>query len=156
MEQTNTYTYFGIESNGQIVSRGLVAYERGIFNPEDITNLLGIQPFQSWNKGDRSKNGREYLFSSWDAEKSDIERLDVGAQILDTIKNLKNKIPLLNQIKEQYDVNFVIMVVQYIRGDEQPHIYMNKEIIEFCYLTDTIINFDTYIDHLDDELAISE
>ena len=85
------------------------------------------------------------MFSSWDAEKSDIGRLDVEAQVLGTIKNLKNKIPILKAIKEQYDVNYVIMVVQSIYGDEKPQIFFNKEIIEFCYMTDTTINFDTYI-----------
>jgi hypothetical protein len=138
MNKTHTYTYFGIESNGQIDSRGLVGNERGIFNPDDITNVLGIQPFLCWKKGDKRRNGTEHLFSSWDAEKSNIGRLDVEAQVLDTIKNLKNKIPILKAIKEQYDVNYVIMV-------EKPQISFNKEIIEFCYLTDSTINFDTYI-----------
>jgi hypothetical protein len=145
MDKTYTYTYFGIESNGQIDSRGLVGNGRGIFNPDDITKLLGIQPFLCLKKGDKTRNGTEYLFSSWDAEKSDIGRLDVEQQVLDTIKNLKNKIPILKAIKEHYDVNYVIMVVQSIYGDEKPQISFNKEIIQFCYLTDTTINFDTYI-----------
>ena len=33
MEVTNSYTYFGIGSKGEIDHRGLVAYESGIFNP---------------------------------------------------------------------------------------------------------------------------
>lgn len=64
---------------------------------------------------------------------------------MDTIKNLKNKISVLKSIKEQYDVNFEIMVVPSIYGEEQPQIYLNEEIIEFCYLTGTTINFDMYI-----------
>lgn len=152
MDKTHTYTYFGIESNGQIDSRGLVGNKRGIFNPDDITNVLGIQPIRCWKKGDKRRNDTEYLFSSWDAEKSDIGRLDVEAQVLDTIKNLKNKISILNDIKEQYDVNYVIMVVQSIYGDESPLIGFNEDIIEFCYLTGTTINFDTYI-YQDEEEA---
>ncbi|WP_026695694.1 DUF4279 domain-containing protein [Peribacillus kribbensis] len=145
MDKTHTYIYFGIESNGQIGSRGLVSNERGFFNPDNITKVLGIQPFSCWKKGDKRRNGKEYLFSSWVAEKSDIERLDVKAQVLDTIRNLKHKISILKAIKEQYDVNYVIMVVQSIYGDEKPLISFNEEIIEFCYLTDTTINFDMYI-----------
>lgn len=145
LNKTHTYTYFGIESNGKIGNRGLVGNERGIFDPEYITNILGIQPFSCWKKGDKRRDGTEYLFSSWDAEKSSIERLDVQEQVLDTIKSLKNKISILKEIKEQYDVNYVIMVVQSIYGEEEPQIGFNKEIIEFCYLTGTVINFDTYI-----------
>ncbi len=145
LDKTNSYTYFGIESNGKIGRRGLVGNKRGIFNPDDISNALGIQPFSCWKKGDKRKDGSEYLFSSWNAEKSVIDRLDVEAQCLDTIKKLKNKISVLKSIKEQYDVNFEIMVVPSIYGEEQPQIYLNEEIIEFCYLTGTTINFDMYI-----------
>ncbi|MFD0048386.1 DUF4279 domain-containing protein [Actinomycetes bacterium NPDC127524] len=145
MDRTHTYTFFGIESNGQMDSRGLVGNARGIFNPDDITKVLGIQPLHCWKKGDKRRNGTEYLFSSWDSKKSDVGRLDVEAQVLDTIKNLKNKVQILKAIKEQYDVNYVIMVVQSIYGDEKPQISFNKEIIKFCYLTNTTINFDTYI-----------
>ncbi|WP_267905719.1 DUF4279 domain-containing protein [Metabacillus niabensis] len=116
-----------------------------MLNPDDISKALGIQPFSCWKKGDKRKDGSEYLFSSWNAEKSVIDRLDVEAQCLDTIKKLKNKISVLKSIKEQYDVNFGIMVVPSIYGEEQPQIYLNEEIIEFCYLTGTTINFDMYI-----------
>lgn len=37
------------------------------------------------------------------------------------------------------------MVVPSIYGEEKPLIYLNEEIIEFCYLTGTTINFDMYI-----------
>lgn len=154
MEKTNSYTYFAIKSNGMI-DRGLVAYEKGIFNPEDITSVLEIQPFSSWAYGDKKTNGSEYLFSSWSAEKSEVGRLDVEAQCRDTIKNLKNKIPQLNQIKEQYDVSFVLTIVPSIHGEEQPWISFNEEIIEFCYLTGTTIEVDMYIyplEYEDEEL----
>ncbi|WP_391117115.1 DUF4279 domain-containing protein [Psychrobacillus sp. L3] len=145
MEKTNSYTYFGIGSKGEIDHRGLVAYESGIFNPEDITKLLEIQPFSCWNYGDIRKNGSKYLFSDWSAEKSNVGRLDVEAQCMDTIKNLKNKILLLKEIKEQYNVHYVIMIVPSIYGEEKPLMSFNEEIIEFCYLTGTTIEVDMYV-----------
>jgi hypothetical protein len=153
MEKTNSYTYFSIESNGEIGQSGFAAYEKGIFNPEDITALLGIQPFNSWAYGSKRKGGSKRLFSTWDAEKSEIDRLDIEAQCRDTIKNLKNRIPQLNQIKEQYDVNFVLMVVPVIYGEEPPSMGFNEEVIEFCYLTGTTIQVDMYINPLEDEDA---
>lgn len=146
MNRTYSYTYFSICSNGRIEhNKGLVAFEKGGFNPDDITKLIEIQPFLSWKKGDKRPNGSPILFSSWVAEKSEIDRLDVEAQCMDTIKNLKNKILELKQIKELYDVNFGIMVVPYIFGEEKPLMSFNKEIIEFCYLTGTTIEVDMYI-----------
>ncbi|AQQ55284.1 DUF4279 domain-containing protein [Planococcus lenghuensis] len=145
MEKTNSYTYFGITSNGEMGDRGFEANKKGIFNPKEITDLLDIQPFSSWAYGENRTSGTKYGFSSWNAEKSDIDRLDVEAQCRDTIKRLKSKIPLLNQIKEQYDVNFVLMIVPSIYGDEQPWIAFNEEVIEFCYLTETTIEVDMYM-----------
>jgi len=149
MDKTHSYTYFGIESNGEIDSRGLVGYEKGVFDPDDITKALGIKPFKCWKKGDKRRNGHQYLFSSWEAEKSNIERLDVEAQCMETIKNLKNKIPILKQIKEQYDVNYVLMIVSKIYDEEQPMISFNEGIIEFCYLTGTTISVDMFINSND-------
>ena len=54
-------------------------------------------------------------------------------------------VPILKQIKEQFDVNFVIMIVPSVYGDESPIMALNKEIIEFCYLTGTTIEMDMYI-----------
>lgn len=151
MEETNSYTYFGIESNGEIAQGGLTSYPKGMFNPEDISNLLGIHAFSSWAYGDKRKDGSKYLFSSWSAEKSAIERLDAEAQCRDTIKRLKNKIPLLKQIKEQYDVNFILVVVPSVHGEEAPYIGFEEEIIGFCYLTGTTITVDMYIYPAEDE-----
>ncbi|MGD9570007.1 MAG: DUF4279 domain-containing protein [Sedimentibacter sp.] len=57
-----------IGSNGELdthcLGRGFIGYERGIFNPDDITKILGIQPFKCWKKGDNRSDGSQYLFSS--------------------------------------------------------------------------------------------
>lgn len=127
------------------IGRGFIGNEGGIFNPDDITKILGIQPFKCWKKGDKRSGGSQYLFSSWSAEKSNTDRLDVEAQCMETIKNLKSKIETLKQIKEQYDVYYVIMIVPIIYGDEPPFMGFNEEIIEFCYLTGTTIEVDMYI-----------
>lgn len=151
MDRTYTYTYFGIESNGEIENgKGLVAYEKGVFNPDELTKILGIQPFRSWEKWDRRPSGSQYLFSSWSAEKSEVDRLDAEAQCKDTIKNLRHKISELKKIRELYDVNFYIMIVPHIFGEEKPLLSFNKEIIEFCYLTGTTIEVDMYIYQAED------
>lgn len=153
MEKTSSYTYFAIQSNGEI-AKGFVAYEKGIFNPEEITRILDIQAFSSWAYGDKRVDGSEYLFSTWSAEKSEIGRLDVEAQCRDTIKNLKNKVSQLNRIKQQYDVKFVLVIVPSIYHEEQPWISFNEEVIEFCYLTGTTIEVDMYIHQLEDEESL--
>ncbi len=44
-----------------------------------------------------------------------------------------------------YDVNFCLMIVPHIFGEEQPIMSFNDEIIKFCYLTGTSIQVDMYI-----------
>ena len=151
MDETYSYTYFSIDSNGKIGKSGLESTEEGVFDPDDITKLFGIEPFRKWKKGDiRNKNSDEedpraiYGFSSWSAEKSTVEGLDAGKQCLDTIKNLKDKIPELMKIKSLYDVTFNIIIVPYIYNEQAPYISLGKEIIEFCYLTGTEIDVDMY------------
>ncbi|WP_217585871.1 DUF4279 domain-containing protein [Lentibacillus saliphilus] len=151
MEKTSSYTYFAISSHAELGKTGYVAYESGIFNPDDITNALGIEPFDTNNYGDKKSNGMSWLTSGWCAEKSNKDRLDVEAQCLDTIKNLKHKIPILNEIKKLYDVHFGLIIVPTIYNGETPILTFNKEIVEFCYLTGTEIDVDMYVYPFDEE-----
>lgn len=152
MKKTSSYTYFSICSNGEIKENGLISTQKGIFEPCEITNRLNIKPFKEWKKGDaRIYNSNNeaphsfYGFSSWNAEKSSFDRLDVTNQCLETISRLKEKIDELLVIKSLYDVSFSIMIVPSIYNKEQPYMSFNKEIIEFCYLTGTEIDIDLYI-----------
>lgn len=145
MEKTNTYSRFTIESKGEIEDEGLVAYDDGIFDPEELTRLLGIKPYKSWKKGDLRINGTQFGFSSWTTGKSDVGRLDVQAQCLETIKLLKDKISTLRQIKQMYNVNFILKIAPQIYGEESPYIYFDEEIIDFCYQTGTTIGVDMCI-----------
>jgi hypothetical protein len=155
MEQTNSYsyTYFKICSNCEFIktSENIGYYEStkaGEFDPDDITKILEIEPFEKWKKGDQRSplhpKKLPYSFSLWNAEKSDIDRIDTGKQCLETIKNLINKIPELLKIKSLYDVVFQIVIVPYIYS-EKVRLYFEKEIIDFCYFTGTTIDVDMYI-----------
>ena len=150
-KQTSSYTYFHICSNGIITERGLKADEAGIFDPDDITKLLGIEPFSKWKKGDAKPNAqncpniRPYNFSGWSAEKSTVGGLDIGEQCIETIQNLKAKISELLEIKSLYDVSFWLVIVPHIYNEQAPAVSFGKDIIEFCYLTGTEIDVDIYV-----------
>ena len=153
MEQTYSYTYFTICSNSEFIYTGentgfYKCLEAGIFDPDDITKMLGIKPFEQRKKGEPMPNylfGKPCTYSSWSAEKSEVDRLDIEKQCLDTIKNLKNKVPELLKIKSLYDVCFTIQIVPHIYDEEKPIMWFGKEIIEFCYLTGTEISVDMYV-----------
>ena len=150
-ELTHSYTYFTIVSQGEMGMYGYEASVRGVFDPAETTNRLGIEPFAKFKKGDYRKNvpkdapQTKYHFSKWSGEKSEVERYDVNEQYLNTIQHLKHKISELLEIKSRYDVEFILQIVSHNYNAESPIIHFDKEVIEFCYLTGTEIDVDAYV-----------
>jgi len=152
LEITNCHSYFSICSNGDIGEGGLQSTESVVFDPDRITELLCIEPFEKWKKGDRRKQVKDekhpsakYGFSCWSACYQTEPAIDAEEQCVNIIRALREKIPLLQEIKNEYDVGFSISVVPHIYNEETPVLVFNKEIIEFCYLTDTEIGIDLYV-----------
>ncbi len=127
------YTYFAI---------------KGIFNPNEITEILGLIPSQTWKIGDKRKFGNgHYDFALWEYGRNEIYDVITENQMMITISNLKSKVSLLREIKQKYDVSFILEAVPHIyAGEPTPALAPGREIIEFCYLTGTEIDIDLYID----------
>lgn len=130
MDKTNSYSYFAI---------------KGDFDPELVTSTLKINPTNSWKAGDLRKDGSKHTFSLWETGRCDIRTLDAEEQCLHTIKDLRNKVKILLDIKKKLDLDFVLEIVPHIFNGNSPSIGFHREIIEFCYLTDTYIDVDMYI-----------
>ena len=63
-----------------------------------------------------------------------------------TIAVLQDKIPLLNQIRQTYDVSFVLEIVPSIYvNDINPCLAPSLDVIDFCHATRTKIDIDMYI-----------
>ena len=150
-ELTHSYTYFSIVSQGELGTYGHESSERGVFDPDEVTQILGIEPFRKFKQGEYRKNvvpntpQAKYRFSRWSGEKSEVARYEANEQCLDTIKHLKHKIPELLEIKKHYQVYFYLSVVPHIFNEESPSIHFDKSVIEFCYLTGTEIVVDTCV-----------
>ena len=136
MDKTNSYSYFAI---------------KGDFDPDIVTSMLNINPTKSWKMGDLRKDGSEHTFSLWETGRCGILTIDVEDQCLHTIKELRNKVDILLDIKKKFDLDFVLEIVPHIYEGNSPSIGFHKEIIEFCYLTDTYIDVDIYIYPFNDE-----
>lgn len=147
MEKTKCYSYFCIESAGEILDMvGFVADDNSFFEPDKITEILGIEPFKTKLMGSQRKNGKGvFPFSNWCACKTTEPILDAEEQCLNIVRKLKPLIPKLNEIKRMYNVNFDIMIVPYVYNEESPILCFTNEIIEFCYLTKTEIIVDMYV-----------
>lgn len=63
-----------------------------------------------------------------------------------TISQLKDKIWLLNQIREKNDVQFVLEIVSSIHpGEASPCLAPPMDVIDFCHETRTEIDIDLYV-----------
>jgi len=125
------YTYFSI---------------RGDFAPEVVTDMLNLNPFEFWKKGDVSKGGNEYTTSAWNYGKCEEYDIETENQMMKTISELIPKTDILNQIKEKFDVEFYLEVVPTVYSkNDSPCLGPNLEVIDFCHKTRTLIDIDLYL-----------
>jgi len=129
--KNSCYTYFRITGN---------------FDPDDITNILGLPPLKQWRIGDPRNNGSIYDFASWEYGRCDDYDIYVENQMMQSINELIPKIQKLKEIKQKYNVNYTLEVVPSIYvGETNPCLAPNRDVIEFCYLTGTAIDIDLYV-----------
>ena len=147
MNQTTCHSYFLICSKGEIRDQiGFVADAGSDFDPNYITEKLGIEPFETvkMNEPRRRANGT-YPFSEWVGCRQDEPALDAEEQCLNIVRQMRPLLPQLREIKEEYNVDFLIVIVPHIYNAENPLLSFNSEIIDFCYHSGTEISVDLYI-----------
>lgn len=125
------YTYFAIKGN---------------FAPDEVTRLLDLSPTKQWCVGDLRSNGTAYDFALWEYGRCDDYDVITENQMMCTIENLMPKVGLLREIKEKYDVTFWLEIVPTVYpGEPSPCLAPNRDIIDFCYQTETEIDIDLYV-----------
>ena len=131
MTENRCYTYFRIT---------------GDFDPDVITEQLGLQPNKTWKIGDKRRNGTTYDFSSWVFGYCDKYDVLVENQMHTTIDPLLDKMDLLNEIKEKFDVTFTLEIVPTVYAENRsPCLAPSMNVIDFCHSTKTQIDIDLYV-----------
>lgn len=131
MAENSCYTYFKIV---------------GDFDPDIATVMLGLQPGKSWKIGDLRHNGTQYDFALWEFGRCDEYDVLVDNQMQATIAPLLGKIDVLNKIRSNYDVAFVLEIVPTVyTGNREPCLAPSLNVIDFCHATRTEIDIDLYI-----------
>jgi len=129
--RNSCYTYFRIVGN---------------FNPDDVSALLNLTPEESWKIGDLRRNGTKYEFANWKIGQCAEYDVHVGNQMRKTIAMLLDKIAILNQIREENDVEFFLEIVPSIYVDDKnPCLAPPLDVIDFCHATRTQIDIDMYL-----------
>jgi hypothetical protein len=130
-KENSCYTYFRIV---------------GDFDPSEISRSLSLEPSRQTCVGDVRKDGTFYSFAFWEYGYCGEYDVFIEKQMMRTIKDLILKTQELKEIKQKYDVSFFLEVVpsMYV-GNTNPCLAPNREVIEFCYHTETAIDIDLYL-----------
>ena len=134
MEKGNTYVYFALTGDS--------------FDPEIVTERLGIIPTENWNKGDKGKHKLTLEYSCWKfSTDKGKEYLMVDSLVDEIINKLFDKIDIINELKNQFNLDSVLEIVMYIDANEEqstPVLGHDLKTIEFLYLTQTKTDVDIY------------
>ena len=129
--RNSCYTYFMIVGN---------------FDPDDISEKLSLVPEEVWKIGDCGPKGEKYDFAHWEIGRCTEYDVYVENQMRKTISVLLDKISLLNQIREENDVEFFLEVVPTIYVDDtNPCLAPSLDVIDFLHATRTQIDIDMYL-----------
>ena len=131
MTDNSCYTYFRIT---------------GDFDPDIITERLGLQPDRFWKIGDKRRNRTEYDFASWEIGRCDQYDVLTENQMRKTIDPLFDKVDLLNRIRNEFNVVFTLEIIPTIyAGNINPCLAPSLKVIDFCHATRTEIDIDLYV-----------
>lgn len=134
MSENTCYTYFRIA---------------GDFDPDLVTERLDLQPDKSWKIGDKRRNGTECDFASWEIGRCEEYDVLTENQIHKTIAPLIDKIDRLNEIRNEFNVDFTLQIVPTVYADNaSPCLAPSLQVIDFCHATRTEIDIDLYVEQV--------
>lgn len=134
METENTYVYFALTGAD--------------FDLQNVTQRIGVHPTQKWNKGDKGIYKKALEYSCWKLATNKEEKcILIGSLVDEVINKLFDKIEIINELKNQYNLDSVLEIVMYINTNEEqviPALSYSLKSIEFLHRTQTITDVDIY------------
>lgn len=134
METGNTYVYFALTGDN--------------FDPQIVTESIGVTPTETWKKGAKGKYKPTLDYSCWilSTDKGK-EYIMVDSLVDEVISQLFDKIEIINELKNQFDLDSVLEIVMYIDTNEKqstPTLGHDLKTIEFLHRTQTKTDVDIY------------
>lgn len=114
-----------------------------------VTDKLGIQPTNSYRKGDLIPNRSTKVYrkeTSWDLGTEYEESIDVNDQLQKIKQQLQNKSSNINELIKAYSLACKFFIVIKIENGETPALYLSKEFIKFASIIEAEIDIDLYAD----------
>ncbi len=134
MEDCKTQVYFALEGEN--------------FDPQKVTEIIGITPTESCRKGEKGKYNPVLKFSLWKlSTRIGKDYLDIDRLVSEIVDQLYDKIELINKVKTLFELESVLEIVLYIDTNEEnptPSLGHDLKTIEFLFRTKTITDIDIY------------
>ena len=116
------------------------------YDIQEVTELLGICPSESWYKGEVIRNkDRRRTYTAWVYNTDIAETLDINMQIKKLEEVFSSKVEAISLLKKKYDLDISIDFVIIIENGEPPAIYFEPKFIEFAAKIGARFDIDTYV-----------
>lgn len=132
------------------------------FSIDDVTELLGVEPTNTYKKGDTivrphnpnvlSTRTHFRKETAWELSTGYQKSYDVNEQLDQVLKPLKNKAAIINQLKIKYELDCQISIVIVIENGLTPALHLNTEQIKFANSIDAEFDIDLYANPYDTTL----
>lgn len=121
----------------------------GNFDAKDILNTLDVENYEVFKKGEEYKiSKRKREFDEIKIGFNDKYNVDINEMIRETLKDVINKTDVLKMLKKEFNLDYALVLVPEIYSDSEepnPLLSLDRDIIEFLYLTETDIDLDYYV-----------
>ena len=132
-KENRCYTYFHVGGDD--------------FPIDEISKALNETPFRSWYRTDiRKADGKEFGFCNWSGFRVDEYSPYTEEQMEKTIEPLLDKIDVLNELREKYNLKYSLIVVPHIIVNKiNPDLSPSMKVIDFCHAIRAEISIDLYL-----------
>lgn len=121
----------------------------GDIEVSELLSTLNVKADKIINKGDvHPKSKKVWEYNDVKIGFNDIYSIDINEMIRETLKNLIPQTEMLSKLKKEYSLQYYLVLVPEIYSDsEEPKQYLSleRDVIEFLYLTETEIDMDYYV-----------
>ncbi|MFC7371082.1 DUF4279 domain-containing protein [Fictibacillus iocasae] len=118
-----------------------------VFPIEELTNILGFQPTETYKKGDEIDRPGAPMFrkeTDWTFSTGYQESFDIHNQLAVILRQLASKTAVLKDFKEEHTIDYLLMVVISVEDNQFPAMYLPSDVISFTHSIGAEIHFDLY------------